>query len=267
MSDKSRNKPQNTAPQLPFAPPPKNVRALRALVRLRNALGCCFVGGLSAVFLVLFLHQAPALKDYVTIPLLAACGFWIVGLYGTQWVNDCIKEYRRRRFRVDHVSLLTYWNDGVLPRAKSASLRWSLTGSQVRERAELLQQLRLLTEDTAYVVHDRERHALYKTLYGQDAELISAVLRAVSVLGDSRALPFLRHLAEGNGMAATNMQIRTEAQGSLERLQSVIDLSSGSQGLLRASSAPPAPEENLLHPVQGNHETDPRELLRADVQK
>ena len=33
-----------------------------------------------------------------------------------------------------------------------------------------------------------------------------------------------------------------------------------------ASSAPQASKEHLLHPVQGKRATDPRELLRADVQ-
>jgi hypothetical protein len=59
-----------------------------------------------------------------------------------------------------------------------------------------------------------------------------------------------------------------EAQSRLSRLQERLDLGSAAQGLLRASHAPQAPEEQLLKPVQGSYETDPRELLRTDdIQK
>jgi hypothetical protein len=247
--------------RVPYAPPPNSVQTLRRLMRLRNVLGWCFGGGLSAGILILFLHQVPALKDYVGPPMVAACGFWIVGLYGLQLVHPLVEEHIRRRFRLDHVHRLTYWSNGVLPRGKLVSL-----GSRVEARTELLKQLSFLTEDTAYLVFDRERRGLFETLEGQDDELISAVLRAVPVLGDARALPFVQHLAEGHGTAATNMKLRTEARSSLKRLQAVLDLSRGSQGLLRASSPPATPDEHLLHPVQGSHEIDPKELLRPDTQ-
>ena len=266
MSDKSRNISPNIARRLPFAPPPNSVRALRVLVRLRSVLAWCCVGGLSAATLMLFLFTVPALKDYVLLPMLAFTVCWIGGSNGMQFVDSRLEQYLWSRFRVDHIRRLTYWNDGILSRDKLVSLPWPLAGLRLRERMELLKQLPLLTEDTAYIVCDSERHSLYKMLYGQDAELICAVLRAVPVLGDARALPSLLHLAEGNGLAATNRAVRAEARSSLSRLQAILDLSSGSRGLLRASSAPQTSEEHLLHPVQGKRETDPRELLRADVQ-
>ncbi|MCW3097393.1 MAG: hypothetical protein JWL77_3011 [Chthonomonadaceae bacterium] len=219
------------------------------------------------MFVTLFLHQVPGLEDYVTLPMLAGTLCWIVGCYGGQLVEPFVEQHIRSRFRLDHVHRLTYWSGGVLPRGKSVSNPWRLIGTRAQARSELLHQLSFLTEDTAYLVFDRERRGLFKTLEGEDDELISAVLRAIPILSDARALPSIRHLADGNGIAATNMKLRTEAQSSLNRLQSVLDLSSGSRGLLRASSAPQAPEEHLLHPVQGNSNIDPKELLRADVQK
>lgn len=188
-------------------------------------------------------------------------------MYGTQFVQDWLKRHYWNRFQIGHIRRVTYWSDGVLPRGKLASLRWPFAGLRVRERTELLKELPLLTEDTAYLLCESERHALYKILYGQDAELIYAVLHVVPVFGDARALPFILHLAEGNGMAATNRVVHTEALASLERLQAILDLSEGARGLLRASSAPKDMEEQLLHPVQGNQETDPKELLRAEIQK
>jgi hypothetical protein len=252
--------------RIPYAPPPKSVQTLRGLLRLRNVLALCWAGGLSAGVLTLFLHQVPALKDFVGLPMVAASVSFGVGLYGVQFVDPLIKEYIGRRFRIDHIHPLTYWSNGVLSRGKSAYFLWTWTGSRVPERTELLQQLSYLTEDTAYLVFDRERRGLFKTLEGEDDELISAVLRAMPVLGDAHALLYIRHLAEGNGIAATNVKLRTEARSSLNRLQAILDLSSGSQTLLRAAAAPQAPEEHLLHPVRGNQETDPQELLRPDVQ-
>lgn len=41
------------------------------------------------------------------------------------------KEYRRRRFRGDHIYRLTYWSDGVLPRDKLGSLPWPLAELRV----------------------------------------------------------------------------------------------------------------------------------------
>ena len=250
--------------RVPYAPPPNSVQTLRRLMRLRSVLGWCWAGGLSAGMLTLFLHQVPALKAYDGLLGGSALAFtlcWIVGCYGLQLVRPLVEEHIRRRFRLDHVHRLTYWSNGVLPRGKLVSL-----GSRVEARTELLKQLSLLTEDTAYLVFDRERRGLFKTLEGQDDELISAVLRAVPVLGDARALPYIRHMAEGSGIASINMKLRTEARSSLNRLQAILDLSRGSQGLLRASSPPAAPDEHLLHPVQGSHETDPKELLRPDTQ-
>jgi hypothetical protein len=265
MSDKSWNTSQNTDPRSPYTAPSESVRAFRLFVRLRIALAWCCGGGLSAALLILLLHNVPVLENYVFLPMLLSCGCWIIGLYGFLWVDGGLEEYRRRHFRVDHIHYVAYWSDGVLPRGKSASLRWSLAGSRVQDRKELLRQLSFLTQDTAYIVCNSELHALYKLLYGQDAELISAVLRAVPVLGDSRALPFVRYLAEGQGTAATNTKLRAEAQGSLHRLQTIMDRNNDPRGLLRASSAPPSPEEQLLHPVQGIQEASPGELLRAAV--
>lgn len=257
----------NTARRSPIAPPPNSVQILRRLMRLRNVLGWCFAGGLSAAMLTLFLTKVPGLKAYDGLLVGSALAFtlcWNGGLYGVQFVQSCLEEHIGRRFRLDHFHRLTYWSNGVLPRGQSVSLPWSLAGGRMRERTEFLKQLSLLTEDTAYLLFDRERRALYKILYGHDDALISAVLRAIPVLGDARALPSIRHLAEGNGTAASNMKLRTEARSSLKRLQAVLDIAGGSHGLLRASHAP---EEHLLHLIQGSHETDPKELLRADIQQ
>jgi hypothetical protein len=74
MSDKSRNTPPNTAPRLPFAPPPKSVRTLRLLVRLRNAMAWCFGVGLSGGTLTLFLMAFHDLDAYAGLLLIMTPG-------------------------------------------------------------------------------------------------------------------------------------------------------------------------------------------------
>jgi hypothetical protein len=122
-----------------------------------------------------------------------------------------------------------------------------------------------LTEETAYLLRADERHALYKSLYGKDEELIRVVLQVVPNLGDAHALPFVRRLAEGKVLAATHTELQIEAQSSLHRLQSNLDLSHGAQGLLRASQHPQAPDEELLIPAHAKSDTEASELMRANI--
>jgi hypothetical protein len=140
------------------------------------------------------------------------------------------------------------------------------TGIYADAHAALLEQLPQLQEETAFLLNVEERYALYRSLYGNDKELIRLVLRAVPLFGDRQALPFVRPLAEGKGIAADNAGLQTEAQSSLVRLQEILERTSGPKALLRASHAPQAPKEQLLKPVYGSSETPPSQLLRAAIE-
>jgi hypothetical protein len=238
------------------------------MVRLRNVFLWCWIMGIGTELLLFPLANIFPLVMHHSLTAMGALSVcWFGGACAALLVQSRLQKHIQHAFRSHHIASLNYWNDGLLARASTACFPRPVARHFVQARTELLNQLPILTEDKAYLLHSRERRVLYQTLKGKDAELISSVLRAIPVLGDARALPFVRHLAEGNALAAKNAELRTEAQSSLSRLQAILDLSRGSQGLLRASAAPQAPTEQLLHPVQGNHETDPGELLRPEVQK
>jgi len=237
------------------------------MVRVRNTLIGCWLAGLGTEILLFPLISVPSIKPYFLPGMGVLTAWWFGACLAALLFNSRIEKHIQQTFRSKNLTILGCWIDTLFAPASTKGFPQARARCFAEARAGLLEQLPLLTEEAAYLLRASERKALYQTFQVPDEELISVVLRAVPVLGDARALPFIRHLAEGKGMAATNGQLQAEAQISLSRLQTILDLSKGSQGLLRASRAPQTPMEQLLTPAQGNHETDPKELLRAEIQK
>jgi hypothetical protein len=201
--------------------------------------------------------------SYVTIDFLCS-------LISCPFGSECALRLHERLYRHKGITGLSGWIDRRFSRS-SATMRprtepEEYTGIYADARTALLEQLPLLQEETAALLHVDARYALYRSLRGNDKELILVVLRAVPLFGDARALSFLQLLAEGKGSAVGIPEVQEKAQSSLRRLQEFLERANGPQALLRASHAPQAPEEQLLKPVQGISETDPKELLRAGIE-
>jgi hypothetical protein len=249
---------------------PGSVRKWRLLVYIRNGLAALFLAVIGAIVVAfsLSIFALQSLGDtpicLVFVLLLCSLGICIVGLP----IQFLLERQLHRTFQDRDITGLGCWIETL------STLHWSASHPTAQERnhagarAALLAHLPLLTEETASLLRPLERLALYKMLNGQDTQLISAALKAIPLLNDARALPSVQHLAEGKGPAATNPQLQAEAQVSLTRLQATLALNHSAQLLLRASSQPPqTPAAELLIPAHGASETDPSQLLRADIQK
>ena len=242
--------------------PAKSDRKWRILALLRNCSLVSFLVNLVGA-VSLFAIARSSLGDWAAA--LSLCWGGSIGLMFL--FQALLMRHIRRSLRIRDVTGLGCWIDLVLgPGAIDADTRRS-HACQREARAALLEQLPLLTEETAPLLRPGDRNTLYKALYKQDAELIAVVLRVVPVLSDARALPAVQYLTVGKGAAGTHPELQTEAQSTLTHLQANLALTSSSQGLLRASQPPPTPQAELLLPAHPTNETDPKELLRPDLRK
>jgi hypothetical protein len=256
------------APRMPVALPSERVKRWRRLVRVRNGIIGVWIGGLATEIVVFPLMGVfPAIKYQILYGIGALTVCWFGAACAGLAFNSYLEDHIQRTFRSKDITSLGCWIDVLFSPVSKIAFPQEAKQNYEAARAGLLEQLPLLTEDTAHLLRVDERHALYKTLYGTDAELIPVVLRVLPVFHDARALPFIRHLAEGKGLTVTNTHLQAEAQSSLSRLQANLDLNSGARGLLRASQHPQSPEEELLLPAHANGDTEAGELLRADIQK
>lgn len=243
----------------------------RRLARVRNWLiGVWFGGIVGSILLSPLMGVFPSIKYQILAAMCVLTICWFGAVCGILLLTSSHLEFHvRETFRRKDVANLGCWIDILFAPASAICLSKKTPKYQpIYEAARngLLEQLPLLQEETAHLLTVSERHALYKSLGGDDAELISVVLGALPLIGDARALPFVRRLAEGKGPAAGNMELQTKAQSSLHQLQARLDGSSGAQALLRASHHPQAPEEQLLKPAHANNDADADELMRADAQ-
>lgn len=246
------------------------VQKWRRVVRMRKWIAGLFFGGLACDFLVLLLMGVfPAMQDQPVVvgAMCALTVCWFSACCVSILFPSLLDTHIQETFQSKDVSHLGCWIYILFSPLSPGGFLHQTKRYHAEARSNLLEQLPLLTEETASLLRNDERHALYKTLYGKDEELIFAVLRVTPILCDARALPFVRHLAEGKGWAATNAELQMEAQSALSRLQAGLALSSGSQGLLRASQPPHASKEELLIPAHANSDTEAQELMRANIQE
>lgn len=98
-----------------------------------------------------------------------------------------------------------------------------------------------------------------------DENLAVSIVNAFALVGDSKVLSAVQRLAAGNGRAAREERVYQAAQRALPLIQTRVENARAPQTLLRASSVPATPQEQLLRPVEEQTPHDPLELLRASV--
>lgn len=99
---------------------------------------------------------------------------------------------------------------------------------------------------------------LCNTLSRGDIAFLLQTLHALELIGDVRAVPALKQLAEKHESA----EVRETAQRLIYILEAREEGTVQKMSLLRASTAPKAAHEHLLRPAYGRPETDVSELLR-----
>ena len=268
-NERKKAQESSQSPRLPVAALTEDVAKWRRLVRVRNTIIAIWLGGLACDLIVPFALVAifPTMKDLALGLMVAFMVCWVSACVVGLVLQSSLDNHFQQTIKRNDISSLGCWIDTMFSPVSKGAYPRSAGKHYEAARAGLLEHLPLLTEETAYLLRADERHALYKTLYGKDEGLIPVVLRVVPILGDARVLPFVRHLAEGKGLAATNTELQVEAQSSLRRLQSNLDLSRGAQGLLRASQHPQVSDEELLIPAHTKSDTEARELMRADIEQ
>ncbi len=99
---------------------------------------------------------------------------------------------------------------------------------------------------------------LCNTLSRGDIAFLLQTLHALELIGDVRAVPALKQLAEKH----ESVEVRETAQRLIYILEAREEGTVQKMSLLRASRAPKEASEHLLRPAHGKPETDVSELLR-----
>jgi hypothetical protein len=251
--------------RLPVAAAPKTDREWRQLARVRNGIIGVWLGGFA--FLTACLMGVFPAIIYQRLPTsLVVVVYSFSAMYVGIHVTSRLEQHLQQTLTARDATCLGCWIDTLFAPVSTGYYPQTVSKYYQETRAALLEQLPLLTAETAHVLGAHERHALFKVLAGGDIALIQVVLQILPMLGDARALPFVERLAVGQGMAASDTELRAEAQSSLDRLRETLALSSGARGLLRASQCPKSRKDELLIAHNGNGVVE-SELLRADIQE
>lgn len=92
--------------------------------------------------------------------------------------------------------------------------------------------------------------AVNRALLTVNPLLAIALLKALTEIGDSAALPYVARLRDGEGVAGKDREVRRLAKQCHDALMKLVEQNQASQRLLRASSEE-ASEPALLRPSQG----------------
>ena len=170
---------------------------------------------------------------------------------------------------------------GTLLHVQAATLVAHLPDTDVRAIGPLLESLnyadmegvpqRLLVEllpqvtpGDAVLFHDAHRQALYRALDDPNTDMVVLLLEALEKIGDGRAMPAVRRLADGGGRAKIDSQVLYAAQHCLPLLEARAVHDTANHTLLRASAFTPHSSAQLLRSVTARPDDAPSELLRAD---
>jgi hypothetical protein len=241
----------------------------RRLARLRNTIIGIWLGGLASNLVIpaIILELFPSLKDLALGVMVALAGCWISACVAGIALETYLNQHFQQTLASNDLSSLGCWIDALF----SPISKWAYPQAARRHydaaRAGLLEHLPHLTEETASLLRSSDRLTLYKTLQAQDTDIIRAVLKAIPVFGDSRALPYLRSLAAGKG-AGADAALQAEAASTLAVLETQLAQGNGAQGLLRASQPPQATAGEMLRAAaHATNESEATELLRAEIHK
>jgi hypothetical protein len=158
---------------------------------------------------------------------------------------------------------------GVVVTAAQSGLRRRPGGGKRRVRQAAQQALpsilRPLTEDHYGTIRSETMQGLVRLLQAGDETLAVAILIAFAQIGDSTVLAAVERLAGGGGRAAAEPRVYNAALVALPLIQVRVARARDPHQLLRGSSMPMTPTDQLLRPSTETSITDPLELLRASA--
>ncbi len=114
-------------------------------------------------------------------------------------------------------------------------------------------------------VKSETMQGLVRLLPSCDENVALSIVSALGNIGDNMALGAIQRLAEGAERAGWEPRVHQAALIALPLIQMRIARARDPHQLLRGSSMPPTPTDQLLRPSTETSVTDPLELLRASV--
>lgn len=183
--------------------------------------------------------------------------FSYVGLFGSFGATAGVGALHNRS-----ANLLAKWEDvrAVGPLLKVLDSQ-DKTAKKVAEETLIrllprfqASEAHLLTDDQLSILH----HYVTKR---NNVTLVREGILLLDRIGDTTGLETVQRVAQGKGWGKENEEIRILAHDCAESLK-VRAEDKNRQTLLRAASAPDAPENVLLRPAQGAGNTDAETLLR-----
>ena len=128
--------------------------------------------------------------------------------------------------------------------------------------ASLIRLLPKLEFGDSSLLNPNQRQYLYKALAGTDTQLNLAILKALSQVGDSSAVPHVQQL-----LSSAHKDLQEAAGACLLAIEKRAEQENTRQTLLRASDAIETKPGILLRAAAETSTTDPQELLRPNVQQ
>ena len=124
---------------------------------------------------------------------------------------------------------------------------------------------RLQPRDARFI-RGRQLRQLVAELNGDDPEFVLAILHVLPQIGAADAIPSVRRLALGKLVARQDTYVREAARVCLEVLEQRAASARNAHLLLRASTPPEPPADNLLRSVVRASPAEPAQLLRSSEQ-
>jgi len=235
----------------------------RRLLRTRNWIIAVWLAALAGTLIAFPLLGVLTISNNWVFGALTVLGTGVLGGACVGLIfQGSLEKQLKLTLESNDTSNLAYWIQTLYAPASLLGYPQMISEYQTKVRSKLLIHMSGLTEVTAYILSSDDRALLYRTLKGQDVELIREVLRVVPILADESAMPYVRHLAKGRGLAANDPELERLAQSTLEVLRSRIQTGTAT-GLLRACSRPLTAEHELLVPANARSESEAEELLRG----
>ncbi len=219
--------------------------------------------GFYTTYILLFL----AWIQYFTSPVnWALIPVFILLLCGIAWQQAASPA------QIEAAQLLAEIDDirAVGPLAEALEFRdlARFSGTSRAAARALARLLPRLQAGDAGLVNEAQRACLYRALplspYLIGADLLCAILRAMAQIGDEKALPHVRRLANlRTARTDVDDRIREEARNCLATLLARIEGRRAPQMLLRAMGSAEAMPELLLRPAGAGPDPAPQQLLRS----
>jgi hypothetical protein len=142
----------------------------------------------------------------------------------------------------------------------SSSTRSTLTSALIR-------LLPSLDSQDEHLLSPAAKLALNRALLGDETMFIDAILKALEKIGDSRFIPNVRSLANGEGRAAFDLRLKDSAVSCLRVSEASAQFETERATLLRATSVTEAPAATLLRSAGPASSLNSGQLLRAGSQQ